>query len=233
MKYFKLLFFIGLVACNRQVSDNLTNTGDIELTGEGKKVVQSLKQYIDTLYACADDGLKTIDPYATIKDLDSYTLFELPYYEFDQDRFYEAPSPENLLKSFYKPKNEKWFWGYKVDTIRLTAVKVNNVWMMRTLMHDWEKVIGWLSLKLEEAKTKDYRLLKLGYNEYVTFRRNGRSIFYPITGTREISDDEFCEIAVNYINNQRKVPIHSRSDLDVEMRKKQLEEIIKIIQLKE
>ena len=34
MKYFKLLFFIGLVACNRQVSDNLTNTGDIELTGE-------------------------------------------------------------------------------------------------------------------------------------------------------------------------------------------------------
>lgn len=230
MKHYVLhvLIIVSLFACSDKVINEQSVSQELPVSQVDNDIIQSIKRQIDETFA--DQNMPEGHLYYTITDINSYIIRSIPYYNLDIDRFYKDPSPNKLIECLYRPEDEKWFVGYKTDTILLTTRKYTDKWYMHVLIRDWTKLNKWLPKILDAAGTKNYKYFKLGAMEYVTLMKNNTPVFYSYDGTEEISAEKFCEKTVDYMNRLKKrEATKSRTTVDIEKRKKDLEDLVKLI----
>ncbi|WP_065219329.1 MULTISPECIES: hypothetical protein [Butyricimonas] len=205
MKCCYLLFISLLFACVRNVDvKSQQHLPDGTLKSGDEAVIQELKNFYESLKttSCAAQRTK-LSSFAFFENIDAYTVLKIPYYVLNQEKFYENPSPKQLMNNLYQPDEKKWFVGMGRDTVLFTAEKQDSVWIPRTFILDWGKVISWLPAKLKKTGANDYKIFELGNNIYITFKRNETNIYYVVTGLQEWSEAQFCGLALDYINQRK------------------------------
>lgn len=224
MKKYVFLFVLSLLfACADNVSPgSRQKQGTEELSASEQLIVQTLKDFFKPVLEASrsSEGAES-GTFSFFRNIDAYALSSLPYYVFDSEKFYENPSPEMLACCLRPSTHEKWFMGVATDSVFFSAVEQDSTWRMRSFIQQWGKLVSWLPAKLQEANTDDYKLFKLGYNIYVSFNRDGHDVYYPITGSYELSEEKFCELAINHINREKAYP-SSCSDSLTNVEKDQL-----------
>lgn len=172
--------------------DGKTKAAFDGLKAEYKSMSASIKAR--GAFTCMDSP-----PFIVIRDMDSLDVEVMPYYDFDQEKFYKDPSPENILKSLSKPDDKVYFAVKKNSVIMysLMAAKKDGEWKFDGLSEDWGKVIGWLPSRLAEAGTTSYKIFRPCGLEYVVYERAGKPVFCRITGEEVKSAEKLCESLVN------------------------------------
>ncbi len=214
---FILLFTLGLFACSdKQTVNNQENLVSL-ISKIDKDILREIEASYDTLFTTTRSVTSSVYPnfYTALKETDNYT--QIPYYELDKESFYGNPSAEKLMECLHLSEKEKWFIGYNSkDTMLFVIQNISGNWDIRTFTNDWNIVQRWLPAKLKEAGVTNYKLFRLGYNEYVTFDKNSKPVFYHITGGEEMSAEKFCEKTVEYINNGKKYPVTETSIQEIQ-----------------
>lgn len=60
-----------------------------------------------------------IPPFIVIRDMDSLDVEVMPYYDFNEEKFYGDPSPENIIKNLSKADDKVYFAVKKNGEIML------------------------------------------------------------------------------------------------------------------
>lgn len=142
-----------------------------------------------------------IPPFIVIRDMDSLDVEVMPYYDFNEEKFYEDPSPENIIKNLSKADDKVYFAVKKNGEIMysMMAVQKGGKWQFDGMSEDWGRIIGWLPAKLLEAGATSYKIFRPCGLEYVVYEKDGKPVFCRITG-EEASVEKMCESFVNMIN---------------------------------
>lgn len=132
-----------------------------------------------------------------IGEIEKYKLSTLAYYKFDNTRFYEDPSEDNLEKCMI-PMEKLNIIAERDGIIewRLVVEKKDGLWMMERATYQYGKAISWLCDSLYNAGTKNCKIFLLGSTrEFVTYEKNGEPVYFRITG-EPISTGHLCEYFV-------------------------------------
>ena len=196
--------------------------------GEGVNLplTEDVNQILDALverYSTVSRSMLQYEPDKTLVELKKCSVEVCPYYEFDVQKFYAAPSPAQILECLSLPQDKACLLGKRTDgtTFLLMTIKEGGVWKMESMIEDWEKVVSWLPGKLLNADTKDYKMFTLYAMTYFLFYRDGELIYCDLTG-KEYTPDKACEELVNEVNRmnlyQEKVKeMKSKTDTDLKL----------------
>ncbi|BDF55530.1 hypothetical protein CE91St24_14620 [Odoribacteraceae bacterium] len=196
--------------------------------GEGVNLplTEDVNQILDALverYSTVSRSMLQYEPDKTLVELKKCSVEVCPYYEFDVQKFYAAPSPAQILECLSLPQDKACLLGKRTDgtTFLLITIKEGGVWKMESMIEDWEKVVSWLPGKLLNADTKDYKMFTLYAMTYFLFYRDGELIYCDLTG-KEYTPDKACEELVNEVNRmnlyQEKVKeMKSKTDTDLKL----------------
>ena len=196
--------------------------------GEGVNLplTEDVNQILDALverYSTVSRSMLQYEPDKTLVELKKCSVEVCPYYEFDVQKFYAAPSPAQILECLSLPQDKACLLGKRTDgtTFLLITIKEGGVWKMESMIEDWEKVVSWLPGKLLNADTKDYKMFTLYAMTYFLFYRDGELIYCDLTG-KEYTPDKACEEVVNEVNRmnlyQEKVKeMKSKTDTDLKL----------------
>lgn len=196
--------------------------------GEGVNLplTEDVNQILDALverYSTVSRSMLQYEPDKTLVELKKCSVEVCPYYEFDVQKFYAAPSPAQILECLSLPQDKACLLGKRTDgtTFLLITIKEGGVWKMESMIEDWEKVVSWLPGKLLNADTKDYKMFTLYAMTYFLFYRDGEPIYCDLTG-KEYTPDKACEELVNEVNRmnlyQEKVKeMKSKTDTDLKL----------------
>ena len=123
-----ILIVISFIGCNE-----IDKSPKKELTKEQKSIIESIVSFADSLGSKSRSSSTMLSKIASIKNNDVEFLH---FYRFDMDKFYDDPTPENLLLSLYQPDDFAMLGiqeeGSKSYT--LTTEKQNSKWIPCTMM---------------------------------------------------------------------------------------------------
>jgi len=196
--------------------------------GEGVNfpLTEDVNQILDALverYSTVSRSMLQYEPDKTLVELKKFSIEACPYYEFDVQKFYAAPSPAQILEGLSLPQDKACLLGKRTDgtTFLLITIKEGGVWKMESMIEDWEKVVSWLPGKLLQADTREYKMFTLYAMTYFLFYRDGEPVYCDLTG-KEYTPDKVCEEFVNEVNRmnlyQEKIKeMKSKIDIDLKV----------------
>lgn len=122
------LFF---VSCSIEKSSNSQKTIGYVLTKQEQKAVKDVRNEIKSFIG--DNATRSDDvpaAFLDISNLNNFRLSFLPYYDFDIDKFYADPSPENMRRCIKLIPSLKWILAREGDYIKFKILveKKNDSW---------------------------------------------------------------------------------------------------------
>lgn len=208
MKTVLFLIMISFVACKdskvNERSDIQPKIGSL-MNKEAKIAFEALKNKYAATKARGEYTFPDIMPFTLIREIDSLDVEVMPYYNFDGEKFYNDPSPENIVKALSKPDDHVYFAVKRNGEIMysLMAVKRNGEWVFGEMGEDWGKVISWIPSRLAEVGATSYKIFRPCGLEYVVYEKAGKPIFCRITGEEVQSAEKLCETFVNMMNQAK------------------------------
>lgn len=201
-KYVLISWILFSISCAepKQVSTERYSIQEIstELGNNYSDVVKDLKSLyaLDNITRASNDV--PINPMRKfIGEIEKYKLSTLTYYKFDNTKFYEDPSEENLQKCM-EPLDKLNIIAERDGFVewRLIVKKQEGLWTMEQATYEYGKVISWLGDSLYRAGTKKCKIFLLGSTrEFVTYEKNGDPLYFKITG-EPILPGHLCEYFV-------------------------------------
>lgn len=201
-KYVLISWILFSISCAepKQVSTERYSIQEIstELGNNYSDVVKDLKSLyaLDNITRASNDV--PINPMRKfIGEIEKYKLSTLAYYKFDNTKFYEDPSEENLQKCM-EPLDKLNIIAERDGFVewRLIVKKQEGLWTMEQATYEYGKVISWLGDSLYRAGTKKCKIFLLGSTrEFVTYEKNGAPLYFKITG-EPILPGHLCEYFV-------------------------------------
>ena len=221
-KYLVIILFLVCSCMDKNKNSHSDKVGE----GVNLPLTEDVNQILATLverYSTVSRSMLQYEPDKTLVELKKCSVEVCPYYEFDVQKFYAAPSPAQILECLSLPQDKACLLGKRTDgtTFLLITIKEGGVWKMESMIEDWEKVVSWLPGKLLNADTKDYKMFTLYATTYFLFYRDGELIYCDLTG-KEYTPDKACEELVNEVNRmnlyQEKVKeMKSKTDTDLKL----------------
>lgn len=221
-KYLVIILFLVCSCMDKNKNSHSDKVGE----GVNLPLTEDVNQILDALverYSTVSRSMLQYEPDKTLVELKKCSVEVCPYYEFDVQKFYAAPSPAQILEGLSLPQDKACLLGKRTDgtTFLLITIKEGGVWKMESMIEDWEKVVSWLPGKLLNADTKDYKMFTLYAMTYFLFYRDGELIYCDLTG-KEYTPDKACEELVNEVNRmnlyQEKVKeMKSKTDTDLKL----------------
>ena len=221
-KYLVIILFLVCSCMDKNKNSHSDKVGE----GVNFPLTEDVNQILDALverYSTVSRSMLQYEPDKTLVELKKCSVEVCPYYEFDVQKFYAAPSPAQILECLSLPQDKACLLGKRTDgtTFLLITIKEGGVWKMESMIEDWEKVVSWLPGKLLNADTKDYKMFTLYAMTYFLFYRDGELIYCDLTG-KEYTPDKACEELVNEVNRmnlyQEKVKeMKSKTDTDLKL----------------
>ena len=221
-KYLVIILFLVCSCMDKNKNSHSDKVGE----GVNLPLTEDVNQILDALverYSTVSRSMLQYEPDKTLVELKKCSVEVCPYYEFDVQKFYAAPSPAQILECLSLPQDKACLLGKRTDgtTFLLITIKEGGVWKMESMIEDWEKVVSWLPGKLLNADTKDYKMFTLYAMTYFLFYRDGEPIYCDLTG-KEYTPDKACEELVNEVNRmnlyQEKVKeMKSKTDTDLKL----------------
>ena len=221
-KYLVIILFLVCSCMDKNKNSHSDKVGE----GVNLPLTEDVNQILDALverYSTVSRSMLQYEPDKTLVELKKCSVEVCPYYEFDVQKFYAAPSPAQILECLSLPQDKACLLGKRTDgtTFLLITIKEGGVWKMESMIEDWEKVVSWLPGKLLNADTKDYKMFTLYAMIYFLFYRDGEPIYCDLTG-KEYTPDKACEELVNEVNRmnlyQEKVKeMKSKTDTDLKL----------------
>lgn len=221
-KYLVIILFLVCSCMDKNKNSHSDKVGE----GANLPLTEDVNQILDALverYSTVSRSMLQYEPDKTLVELKKFSIEACPYYEFDVQKFYAAPSPAQILECLSLPQDKACLLGKRTDgtTFLLMTIKEGGVWKMESMIEDWEKVVSWLPGKLLNADTKDYKMFTLYAMTYFLFYRDGEPIYCDLTG-KEYTPDKVCEELVNEVNRmnlyQEKVKeMKSKTDTDLKL----------------
>ncbi len=159
------MLFSVLISCNNkevarnEVTANLLTRG-ISLSDKEKGVIEGLKDFLKLLPKTKDNTSSPL--FRTLYRLDDFQISAFPYVLLDEEKFYNSPSPEDLLKFLYIPDDQYAFFGKDKEgyNFKLVAIRYENNWAPEIYNEKWEENHSWLKEKLKDANTEEYQLFR-------------------------------------------------------------------------
>lgn len=221
-KYLVIILFLVCSCMDKNKNSHSDKVGE----GVNLPLTEDVNQILDALverYSTVSRSMLQYEPDKTLVELKKCSVEVCPYYEFDVQKFYAAPSPAQILECLSLPQDKACLLGKRTDgtTFLLITIKEGGVWKMESMIEDWEKVVSWLPGKLLNADTKDYKMFTLYAMTYFLFYRDGEPVYCDLTG-KEYTPDKACEELVNEVNRmnlyQEKVKeMKSKTDTDLKL----------------
>ena len=221
-KYLVIILFLVCSCMDKNKNSHSDKVGE----GVNLPLTEDVNQILDALverYSTVSRSMLQYEPDKTLVELKKCSVEVCPYYEFDVQKFYAAPSPAQILECLSLPQDKACLLGKRTDgtTFLLMTMKEGDVWKMESMIEDWEKVVSWLPGKLLNADTKDYKMFTLYAMTYFLFYRDGEPVYCDLTG-KEYTPDKACEELVNEVNRmnlyQEKVKeMKSKTDTDLKL----------------
>lgn len=221
-KYLVIILFLVCSCMDKNKNSHSDKVGE----GVNLPLTEDVDQILDALverYSTVSRSMLQYEPDKTLVELKKCSVEVCPYYEFDVQKFYAAPSPAQILECLSLPQDKACLLGKRTDgtTFLLMTMKEGDVWKMESMIEDWEKVVSWLPGKLLNADTKDYKMFTLYAMTYFLFYRDGEPVYCDLTG-KEYTPDKACEELVNEVNRmnlyQEKVKeMKSKTDTDLKL----------------
>ena len=162
-KYMLVCWVLFLFSCteSKQISTKKYSIQEIstELGDEYSEIVKDLKLLYGSDNITRVSNETPISPTKKfIREIEKYKLSTLSYYKFDNTKFYEDPSEENLQKCMI-PLKKLNIIAERDELIewRLIVEKKEGFWMMDRATYQYGKAISWLCDSLYSAGTKNVK----------------------------------------------------------------------------
>lgn len=167
---------ISFICCN-----NMNESSQKGLTKEQKNIIESVVSFADSLVKKNYSASTMLSKIAVIK---SDSVEFLNFYHFDMDKFYNDPTPENLLLSLYQPDDFAMLVvqeeGSKSYT--LTTEKQNSKWIPHTMMHDFGEKIQNVKAKIPDVENSDFRIFQFEHLHYFTYTTKEGRVYENMQG---------------------------------------------------
>ena len=124
------------------------------------------------------------DPtYYTFADIDRMKIHTIPYYEFNEDLFFEDPSYDRILTSCIMPENKVMFLGkLEGKVIALFLAHKRKSWLMEELVKGPDLIkntIDWIHEKIAYPDSSHCRLVKIYALTYLAYTtKKGETTYY-------------------------------------------------------
>lgn len=121
--------------------DGIDPSPQKKLTEKQKGIIESLVSFADSLNGKTKSSSIILTKIATLKN-DNVEF--MPFYHLDIDKFYEDPTPENLLLSLYQPDTSCHAFSTRKSQhiIPVNCPKTNSHWIPNILMQDFGKTFS-------------------------------------------------------------------------------------------
>lgn len=211
MKKYTLIYLALITfSCSepKQVAVNQYSLQDISTNLEDEKyktIVNNLKAFYITGNETRSFGQgHTNLTEKFVSEIDKYELATFSYYQFDNKKFYDNPSEENLQACMF-PLDKLNIIAFRDGKPELRVIveqeKNTKLWLINRLTPRYGKTISWLSDSLSNAGTKTCKIFLHGSTrEFVTYEKDGTPLYFRITG-EPISAAHLCEY---FIENYKK-----------------------------
>lgn len=161
-------------------------------------IVNDLKTRHSNAFDAKTKGLNSSRPLVRfISEIDQYKLSSLTYFKFDNKKFYEDPSIENLQKCM-TPMDKMNIIAERAGVIewRVVIYKLDGKWAIDKLTQQYGYTISWLCDSLYNAGTSKCKIfLDSSSREFVSYEKDGKSSYFKITG-EPIQAERLCELFV-------------------------------------
>lgn len=172
------------------------------LSSTGIKAINDLKKefyYRRSLSRSDENSPSICNP-------EKYEITQIEYYTFDDDKFYQNPTPANLSACLTVDTNIICFEGKdkeKAEYKMLFTMKYyEDHWSPSYGILEWGKVSSWLQSKLLTDSTR-YKIFEYDENRFVILGNEGNFNYYDLVG-HSLSDEELCEQLLDKITRKRK-----------------------------
>ena len=159
-KYLVIILFLVCSCMDKNKNSHSDKVGE----GVNFPLTEDVNQILDALverYSTVSRSMLQYEPDKTLVELKKFSIEACPYYEFDVQKFYAAPSPAQILEGLSLPQDKACLLGKRTDgtTFLLITIKEGGVWKMESMIEDWEKVVSWLpgKLNLYQEKVKEMK----------------------------------------------------------------------------
>lgn len=208
---------IGYNCSNKANISEERELSNLELSISDKQIINELKKYISERAQISRSEKPDIIE-TSINNSDNYNLKLYPLYEFDQDAFYEDPSPEALIRAIKESSHRKIYMGTnkngdKSDMIKIEAKMQEGNWIPYMAAYDWGKVIKrFENRSLQKFNLQRIKIFEFGFQEYILFNINEKNAIYNIKGEKQDLNtlcDRFLDI-INTLKEWDGNPLHLR-----------------------
>lgn len=171
-----ILISISFIGCNE-----MDKSAKKELTKEQKSIIESIISFADSIGGKSRSSSTMLSRIATIK---TNNVEFLNFYYFDMDKFYEDPTPENLLSSLYQPNDFAILVVQEKDSssYALTTEKQKSNWVPRAIMHDFGEKIQNDKAKIPEVENSDFRIFQFEALYFYTYISKGERVYEDMRG---------------------------------------------------
>lgn len=161
--------------------DGIDPSPQKKLTKKQKGIIESLVSFADSLNGKTKSSSIILTKIATLKN-DNVEF--MPFYHLDIDKFYEDPTPENLLLSLYQPDTlAMLLLREKADTSYLLIVqKQNSHWIPNILMQDFGKNIQNVKDKIPDIKNADFKIFQFEHLYFYSYISKKEQIYEDMRG---------------------------------------------------
>lgn len=188
-----LLIVISFICCNE-----MDKSYQKELTKEQKSIVESLVSFADSLGRRSRSSSNMLSKIATIGSDD---VEFLDFYRLDMDKFYEDPTPENLLLSLYQP--DDFFMLFvrekSKSSYTLTTEKQNSNWIPYTMMHEFGDKIENAKARIQDVENSDFRIIQFEGLYFYTYQNKEGRVYEDMRG-KILTPGMMCDRLLTIIN---------------------------------
>ncbi len=136
--------------------------------------------------------------YQSEQEFDKLEFTSLPYYELNENDFYNDPSPENLINCI-KPTEDRCFFIGKKDgniAVAIEAIKENSEWKKGRYFEGidyFKQNFSWLSVRLKNCDSGSVCFLSFLGHIYVMCTIEKEPYFFNFIGTQCMDKKTFAQ----------------------------------------
>ena len=190
---FCILIIISIIGCN-----GMDKSAKKELTKEQKSIIESIVSFADSIGGKSRSSSTMLSRIAAIKAND---VEFLNFYYFDMDKFYEDPTPENLLLSLYQPDDFAMLVVQEKarNSYALTTKKQKSKWVPNAMMHDFGEKILHVKSKSPNVENSDFRIFQFEALYFYTYTSKGERVYEDMRGN-VFTPGMMCDRLLTVIN---------------------------------
>lgn len=209
--YFMLVFCICISCSDTKIKETQSVLEAIEkpINQEQHLIINELKPvllHIAKSMVTLSRSDKNV-AYQTEEEFDEIKFSSLPYYELNENEFYEDPSPENFMNCIHPVKDRYFFLGKKNGNIAivLEAINRDSKWYKGFSiegMKYFEENFSWMADRLINCDANSIYFLKFLSDIYVACSIEGEPYFFNFIGSFGFNKKEFASAMLKAKNRK-------------------------------